>query len=75
MRHINEVIAEKARSDGNYAVAYAILKLVEEQSAIATHIKYLGTGNAATTMGALECVALQLGAIAEALGGQRDEGD
>jgi hypothetical protein len=26
-------------------------------------------------MGALECVALQLGAIAEALGGQRDEGD
>ena len=55
---------ERAEDDGQYAIARALLDL-------ATQLKYLGVGNAATQMGAIELLAMEVkegtGRIAEAL--------
>jgi hypothetical protein len=41
-------------------------QFIECLSAIGTHIKYLGNGDAATTMGAIENLAVQLERLAQA---------
>lgn len=57
-------IRESARDDGQFAIAYALLKL-------ATQVKYLGGGDNASQMGAVEFLAVrvadELGEIASAL--------
>jgi hypothetical protein len=53
-------IRDRASDDGTYAIAYALLEL-------AYHVKYLGNGNAATQMGALEAFGLHLGEKLDAL--------
>jgi hypothetical protein len=60
-RRIDDVIEEKARTDSGYAIAYALLKVAEAQKTVATHIKYLGVGDAATTMGAIEFLSVHIG--------------
>jgi hypothetical protein len=40
-------IKEKAETDGRYAIAWGLL-------CVATQLKWLGTGDAASTMGAVE---------------------
>jgi hypothetical protein len=64
---LRDYIEEKAASDSGYAVALAVLELVEAQKTIGVHLKYLGVGDAATTMGAIEYLAVRLAdAIKEA---------
>jgi hypothetical protein len=50
-----------AEKDGLFAIAFALLQLAHAQQSIATHIKYLGTGDAATTMGAIEFLGAHVG--------------
>lgn len=45
---------EMAAHDGQYAIARALLD-------VATQLKYLGVGDAATTMGAIEFLAKEVG--------------
>jgi hypothetical protein len=65
--HLHDFIEEKARSDGSYAVAYALLQVAAAQEKAATHLKYLGNGDAATTMGAIESFGLHIGEKLDAL--------
>ena len=51
---LQDYIRESARDDGQYAIAYALLQL-------ATQVKYLGGGDNASTMGAVEFLAVRLG--------------
>lgn len=46
---------------GQYAIAYALLLLASATDRVATQLKYLGTGDAATMMGAIEFLATHLG--------------
>jgi hypothetical protein len=57
---LKEHFAAKAAGDSGFAIAHALLILAQAQQATATHLKYLGVGNAATTMGAVEYLAQQL---------------
>lgn len=59
--HIDDIIEEKARTDSGYAIAYALLRIAEAQKNVATHIKYLGNGNAMGPMGAIEAFGLHIG--------------
>ncbi len=54
-------IGEKAEDEAGYAIAYAILKLSENVSNVAVHLKYLGNGDASTTMGAIEAFGMHIG--------------
>lgn len=58
--------------DGAFAVAYALLLLADQQAATVRALHYLGTGNAGTSMGAIEFLGAQVekagDAIASALG-------
>jgi hypothetical protein len=47
--------------------AKAVRSVAEVVGEIGTQLKWLGTGDAATTMGALELVGKQIGQVAEAL--------
>lgn len=46
---------------GQYAIAYAVLRLAAATESVALQLKYLGTGDAGTTMGAIEFLATHLG--------------
>lgn len=65
--HIEDLIEEKARVDGGYAIAFALLKLARAQENLAVHVKYLGNGNAATPMGAIEAFSVHLGEKLDAM--------
>jgi hypothetical protein len=68
MTEIEDLFEAKARKgDGLFAIAFALLRLADAQRAIATHIKYLGTGDAATTMGAIEFLGAHIGEKLDAL--------
>ena len=53
-QEIEQSIASSAATESGYAIAYAILKLADACQSVATQLKYLGTGDAGTTMGAVE---------------------
>jgi hypothetical protein len=57
---LKEHFAAEAAGDPGFAIAYALLELAEAQRSTATHLKYLGVGDAATTMGAVEYLATQI---------------
>ena len=42
--HIHDLIENKARTDAGFAIAYALLKLADEQKSIATHLRYFVSG-------------------------------
>ena len=60
-KHLHDVIEDKARTDPGYAIAYGLLKLAKAQEDTAVHLKYLGNGNAATPMGAIEAFGVHIG--------------
>lgn len=71
-KHIEDVCEEKARAgDGSFAIAYALLRLADEQKQTAHQLAKLGFNDAASPMGAVEHLTLHvsrsLDAIAEAL--------
>jgi hypothetical protein len=59
-QEIEQSIASSASTESGYAIAYAILKLADACKSVATQLKYLGTGDAATTMGAIEYLATEV---------------
>jgi hypothetical protein len=67
--HLHDAIEEKARTDGSFAIAYALLKLAKAQEDAAIHLKYLGNGDAATTMGAIEAFGMHIGEKLDSLTG------
>jgi len=68
---IRNVMQDHAAKDARWAIAYALMRLADAQESVATQLKYLGNGDAATQMGAMEALGLQLGeklqAVADAL--------
>lgn len=59
--HLYDLIEDKARTDPGYAIAFALLKLADAQRSLATHVKYLCNGNAASEMGAIEAFGMHIG--------------
>jgi hypothetical protein len=60
--HTHDLFEQKARDgDGQFAIAYAILELAEASKNVAIWLKYLGNGDAATTMGAIEAFGDHIG--------------
>jgi hypothetical protein len=59
-QEIEQSIASGATTESGYAIAYAILKLADACRSMATQLKYLGTGDAGTTMGAIEYLATEV---------------
>ena len=57
-----ELIIEDMALNGHMQsqIAYAILRCAYQNSLIATHLKYLGNGDAATTMGAIEAASVRI---------------
>lgn len=66
-KHLHDVIEEKARTDGSFAIAYALLRVANAQADTATHLKYLGNGDAATPMGAIEAFGAHIGEKLDAI--------
>jgi hypothetical protein len=64
---LDDLIKKRAKGDAGYAIAYALLRLAEAQEATAVHLKYLGVGDAASTMGAVEFLATKVGEVAQSL--------
>jgi len=64
---LRDLIEQEARTDSGYAIAYALLRIAEAQDRTATQLKYLGTGDAASTMGAVELLAMELKGVGQAL--------
>jgi len=62
---------ERVGLEGTSEIAYAILRLAHATENLAVHVKYLGNGDAATTMGAIEAFGKHMGekldSIADAL--------
>lgn len=61
MTDVEQVIEKKAGNDAGFAIAYAILELAKAQRSLATHVKYLGNGDASTHFGAIEAFSMHLG--------------
>jgi hypothetical protein len=62
MTHIHDEFEQRARNgDGLFAIAFALLELANAQKSTATWLKYLGNGDAATTMGAIEAFGDHIG--------------
>lgn len=67
-KHIQDFCEDKAHAgDAGFAIAYALLELAEAQKSLATHVKYLGNGDAATPMGAIEAFGAHIGEKLDAL--------
>ena len=60
-------ILEEAPYKGQELVAYAIMQLALAAQNIATQLKYLGNGDATTTMGAIEAFGMHIGDKLEAM--------
>jgi hypothetical protein len=65
--HLHDVIEERARTDGSYAVAYALLKLADAQTRTARSLERMGMNDASGPMGAIEMVSYELKRIADHL--------
>lgn len=77
-QHFEDYCEDRARKgDGAFAVAFAIMRLADQQRRVANEINSLGLGNAATPHGALEYLAMQVSQagdrIAEAISGLTPE--
>jgi hypothetical protein len=65
--HLHDLIEEKARTDPGYATAYALLLIADAQKQQAMWLKFLGNGDAATHMGAIEAFGMHIGEKLDAL--------
>ena len=60
-QRIKDLCGQKARDgDGTFAIAYVLLALADEQAATARALHWLGSGDAATKMGAIEYLGAQV---------------
>ena len=72
---IEDLIEDRARSDGAYAIAYALLEQAEALKACASALRDIGIGNAATPMGGLELLAMEVRDGLAAIAAATREGD
>lgn len=56
-QELRDAIRSKAAGDGSFAIAWAVLTLAAAQERTAAALRMLGTGDAATSMGAIEFLA------------------
>jgi hypothetical protein len=63
------VFEERARADGVFAIAYALLRVADAQQNMAAELRRLGIGDAASTegVGAIEGFGMLIGAKLDAL--------
>ena len=66
MRSLDSEVEEQLE-DGN-AVAAGLFAIAAQLQLVAVQLKYLGNGDAATTMGAIEALGMHLGEKLEAEG-------
>jgi hypothetical protein len=67
-QHIQDFCEGKARAgDGAFGIAFALLELARAQKATAVALDRLGTADAATSMGAIEMLSLEIKNGAEAI--------
>jgi hypothetical protein len=66
---IEREIERRAKSDGSFAIAYAILQLADAQGANAKALQKLGNGNANTDRGAVESLTEQTAKLSASLDG------
>jgi hypothetical protein len=66
-KQLDEIIEEKANSDGLFAIAYAVLQLVDAQYATAKALNKLGVAEASTPFGAIEAHSMSVQKVADAL--------
>jgi hypothetical protein len=60
-QHIKDLFEDKARKgDAGFAIAYALIDLADAQDATAKALQRLGMGDAATRMGAIEGLAVEI---------------
>ncbi len=64
---VEEIIEKKAETEGDFAIAYALLSVSQGLSSIASSLNRLGLGNASTDMGAMELLASEVKRIAESV--------
>lgn len=61
-KHITDIFEDKARAgDGSFAIAFALMEIAREQKRVGYALERLGLGDAATPMGALEALSVNLG--------------
>lgn len=58
---LDRLIEAKADRDPGYAIAYALIQLAGATQSLSTQVKYLGNGDASTSMGAIEAFGMHLG--------------
>jgi hypothetical protein len=75
LAEIEDHFENMAGKDGLFAIAFALLQLVEAQQEIAYQIKKLGNADAATPMGAIEAFGAHIGEKLDALAGAVSEGN
>lgn len=61
LRDVEEAIDNQAHREPGFAIAYALLRIADAQESVAVQLKYLGNGDAATTMGAIEAFGMHIG--------------
>lgn len=69
--HIDDLIKEKAKTDGRYAIAYSLLQISEDMNLLARAADAMGC-NISTPIagpGTTEYIGMQLAKIAEAIEG------
>ena len=65
---VTDELKTRAGTDPGYAIAFALMRLASAQERTAMWLKHLGLADAATPMGALEIVAMEIKAAAAAQG-------
>ena len=58
--NMREELNDRASESSGWATAWALLQVADAIETLATHVKYLGTGNATTQMGALELLSMEI---------------
>lgn len=66
MPHIDDIIADKAASDGQFAIAYALLQLAQSNDRLRNDLCF-GRQTPLQEPGVLEFIGMQLRDIAEAM--------
>ncbi len=69
---IYETICERASGDGQYAIAWALLKVAEGQEQIANTLRWMATGDVSIP-GVLEKLSMQLEEVGQQIGGALGE--
>lgn len=60
-QQLMNLFEDRAAKDAGYAIAFAIIRLADATQNLSTNVKFLGNGDASTSMGAIEAYGLHIG--------------